>query len=255
MFWDEEDSCSSRAYDNYREEMDRIRDERIRLYEEERDAKIALYEAERECRIAEYDRQRLEKELEEDRERRRQEMQDSIDMIKHDARAVAGFFRKVWGNAVHGKDSKYLGQRLLEELSFAEGIRWWKMPNSKKMLRFIERGAALDMTDKEGKTALHWMVIRRRAEDPVFDVMLSKCKKSDLDFMMEDRDATVLMTAASIGAVIAMEKLLKAGANPRLANSKGETAYTLAKIAGKSESMALLEKYMPDAPKTTGLNL
>lgn len=104
----------------------------------------------------------------------------------------------------------------------------------------LDRGAAPDIRDRRGRSALHWACSSRRPRKAVVELLLSK--NVEVNARTEDTGGTPLSIAATLGFEEAIGPLLENGADPRLTDNEGCTSLALAARYGHAATvLALLD--------------
>ena len=104
----------------------------------------------------------------------------------------------------------------------------------------LDAGADAEAQDGNGMGVLHYMVARNRVA--LFENLLGRGMRLDLDVQNND-GITPLMQAAYSNNMEIVETLLKFGADPRVKNANGASAYDLA-YAKKNFAIASLLKHV-----------
>ena len=96
--------------------------------------------------------------------------------------------------------------------------------------RLLDAGVHINSRYGHGLTALMWAAgyeadVGTRAAESVIDLLLARCAHLDA---ADDRGRTALMVAAKLGHVEVVEMLIDRGANPRMRDTDGSTAFDLA---------------------------
>ena len=101
--------------------------------------------------------------------------------------------------------------------------------------RLLQQGAAVNVSEADGSTALHWAVESDNLE------MTRLLLKAGADVKRANRyGMTPLHLAAVNGNVVVMRDLLDAGANPNAVLPEGETVLMTAARTGSAEAVTLL---------------
>lgn len=131
------------------------------------------------------------------------------------------------GAPVPAAEAHNYGRELLD------GLRK-QMPDMDDILWLIKNGAALDIQDPRGDTALHLAIRQQRAD--IVQEMLDRTASLN---MPNKAGNTAVILAATGGSEI-LRAVINAGADVKHLNNAGNDALTCAVAAGKSANVRLL---------------
>ncbi|WP_162054790.1 ankyrin repeat domain-containing protein [Pontibacter pamirensis] len=118
------------------------------------------------------------------------------------------------------------------------GVSYEPEVRFKTVAQLLKNGAEVNAQDKDGKTALHYVVSSSRIRSEYYEMeqvmLLDTLLNNGADPNIQDKEGNTVLTQAlqsTIGqhiGIMELEKLLQAGANPNIKNNEGKTPLMLA---------------------------